>query len=145
MAEGVMSSNSTTVKAARNGGEFPSPLIYKHKPLVIIGVKEKIVLWAGSQDDFQNEVSIASGYYDDCELKAREHDLNLNDNTRIERDLRDRSADFGIAAANKIFQKRGNHSEAHIRRDELAAMLAAAYEVGTRGREASAAMETSNE
>lgn len=40
------------------------------------------------------------------------------------------SAAAGLRLARRIFEKRGNHSEAHITEEELAVMLAAAYEIG---------------
>ncbi len=36
----------------------------------------------------------------------------------------------GRRMARRVFEKRGNHTEAHIREDELAALLAIAFERG---------------
>lgn len=43
----------------------------------------------------------------------------------------DYALEQGIAMAEQIFKKRGNNSEAHIGKEELAALLALAYARGT--------------
>lgn len=44
--------------------------------------------------------------------------------------IRKDAAATGLRLARKIFAERGNHTEAHIREEELAVMLAAAFELG---------------
>jgi hypothetical protein len=44
--------------------------------------------------------------------------------------LRDVSVANGLSLAKQIFEKRGNHSEVHLGRDELAAICATAFEIG---------------
>jgi len=66
-----------TVKDFRYGATLPKP-IYKHKPYIVLG-KERIVLHAGTKQSILK----LSSYYDTCEVKEREHDLYLNDNTRL--------------------------------------------------------------
>src|SRR5271157_6315101 len=43
--------------------------------------------------------------------------------------LRTRALAFGESAARKLFAKRGSHSEIHLRPEELATVLAAAFEL----------------
>jgi len=69
--------NMITVKDFRYGTTLPKP-IYKYKPYIVLG-KERVILHAGTKQSILK----LSSYYDDCEVKAREHDLYLNDNTRL--------------------------------------------------------------
>ena len=62
--------------------KMPADLIYIEKPLVILN-EDNVVLWAGDIEKFQKEITIVTGYYDHCIIKAREHDLYLNDNRKI--------------------------------------------------------------
>jgi len=77
----------TTVKQIRNGAEFPTGIIYAHKPYVMLGGKglddEEMVLWAGTEAEFRNDPAANSKYYRDCVIEVREHDLAYNDNTKI--------------------------------------------------------------
>lgn len=41
-----------------------------------------------------------------------------------------RALQRGAEMARRVFEKRGNHSEAHMREAELAALLALAFELG---------------
>jgi len=72
-----------TVKEVREDLEkAPKFLIYKKDPYVILG-KENNVLWSGDLEDFKNGIVISSGYYDQCEIQARQNDIYLADNTRM--------------------------------------------------------------
>ena len=72
-----------TVKQIRNGAEFPTGIIYAHKPYVMIGGKGPFVLWAGTEAEFRNDPAANSNYYRDCVIKVREDDLGYNDNTLL--------------------------------------------------------------
>lgn len=47
--------------------------------------------------------------------------------------VRDAAIDEGMRLAQRVFEKRGNKSKVHVGREELAALLAVAYEAGARG------------
>lgn len=66
----------TTVKQLKDGAKISKP-IYVSKPYVVIG--DKMILSAGTLDEMKE----LSSYYDDCEVKAREHDLHEISNVRI--------------------------------------------------------------
>lgn len=51
---------------------------------------------------------------------------------QIEEKIDDRSIEFGRDIARRVFEKRGNHSEAHLKEVELAALLAIAYADGAK-------------
>jgi len=71
------------VKIARlNNSEIPSDLIYVEKALVVLN-SDDVVMWSGSAAEFAVDSFIATGYYDKCTLKARSHDLYLNNNTKV--------------------------------------------------------------
>lgn len=44
--------------------------------------------------------------------------------------LRQKSVQMGMSMASKFFEKRGSHSEVHLNINELASLLAVAFEVG---------------
>lgn len=47
------------------------------------------------------------------------------------------AANIGARMARRVFEARGNHTEAHLREDELAALMGTAYEIGLKnGQEA---------
>lgn len=48
--------------------------------------------------------------------------------------LRERAVDVGAKMAGDAFRKRGNHTEIHVGRGWLAAMLAVAFELGYEAR-----------
>lgn len=45
------------------------------------------------------------------------------------------AARTGLKLARRIFEKRGNHTEAHVTEEELAVMLSAAFHLGTEHRD----------
>jgi hypothetical protein len=69
----------TTVKQVKRGEENLSAPIYKKKSYVILN-KDNVVL---DTINTAYEVKNISSYYDDCEIQVRQHDLYLNDNSRI--------------------------------------------------------------
>lgn len=74
----------TTVKQFKEGAILPAPT-YSSKPYVVLGSKgdsKGIVLAAGDLEYLEH--ATVTDYYDDCEIKPREYDLYMNDNTRIE-------------------------------------------------------------
>ena len=50
-------------------------------------------------------------------------------------DVKPQSQEAGRKVARFYFNKKGNHSEVHLREDVLAAICAAAFELGTRWRD----------
>ena len=56
-------------------------IIYKTKPYVLLSAG-RVVLSAGSYKHFLEMAEIYGTYYDHCELKLREYDLHMNDNTK---------------------------------------------------------------
>jgi hypothetical protein len=68
----------TTLKELKKGAILDDA-IYLSKPYVIIGVREKIVLFAGTL----KQVMSQSSYYDDCTVDVRRYDFSDNDNRRI--------------------------------------------------------------
>ena len=71
----------TTVKQVYEGAEMPQP-IYVEKQFLVLG-KGNVVLSSGSLDEIKELHTKFSGYYDDCLVEVRRHDLYLNDNTKI--------------------------------------------------------------
>jgi len=75
-----------TVKDYKEGQELEAP-IYVHKPYVILS-QDNVTLWAGSEEEMKTSsalsIAIENGYYDKCIIQARDSDLYLNDNTKIE-------------------------------------------------------------
>lgn len=67
-----------TLKEVKAGAELPQAK-YKIAPYVVVS-ESNLILFAGDPADLME----LSEYYDDCEVKAREHDLYLRDNTIIE-------------------------------------------------------------
>lgn len=70
-----------TVKGLRDNQDFPDPIYVNHS--YIVESIEGVVLWFGSKGKFNQDHYIQSGYVDHLEVKAREHDLYLNDNTKV--------------------------------------------------------------
>jgi hypothetical protein len=68
----------TTLKELKKGAILDDA-IYLSKPYVIIGVREKIVLFAGTLEQVMSQ----SSYYDDCTVDVRRYDFSDNDNRRI--------------------------------------------------------------
>lgn len=86
LVEGILKTYFvTTVQDVRNGNISKLGLpVYLVKPYVIVDQdKSEIVLWAGDLEELKTDVILTSGYYDDREVLVREHDLYLNDNTKI--------------------------------------------------------------
>lgn len=73
-------------EAKADNNKIPSDLIYKEKPLVVLS-NEVLILWSGSRKEFLSDTFIGTTYYDKCTLKAREHDLHLNNNDKIEDEI----------------------------------------------------------
>lgn len=73
----------TTIKQLKEGAQLPAP-IYKEKPYIVLS-KENAVLIAGTLEEIigKGNKIVWSGYYDDCEVKVRGHDLHMNNNERI--------------------------------------------------------------
>lgn len=75
------------LRELKESGEFPKDVIYTNTPYVIMS-NEGCVLWSGSKEELLNGInttsdSLCGTYYDDCELKAREHDIYLADNSKV--------------------------------------------------------------
>lgn len=71
-----------TLAELKAGARIGKP-IYLAKSYVVLS-KEGMVLSAGTLDEVK--ARNYGGYYDNCEVKVREHDLYLNDNTKIQTD-----------------------------------------------------------
>lgn len=75
--------NITTVAQVKKGAELPAPL-YVSKPYVVLGIRgnsKGIVLTAGTLGEIK--ALTFGGYYDECVVEVRTHDLYMSDNTRI--------------------------------------------------------------
>ena len=53
--------------------------VYKVEPLIVLS-NEGIVLHAGDMESLLN----LSSYYDNCTVEVRQHDLYLNDNSKVD-------------------------------------------------------------
>lgn len=70
---------SITLAMVKSGSPLAEP-IYQHKPYVVLS-RENVVLSAGTLE----EIKALGVYFDDCAVEVRQHDLHLNDNTKIKR------------------------------------------------------------
>jgi hypothetical protein len=68
-----------TLKEVKAGGVPGAPL-YVSKPYVLLS-RENVVLASGTLEALRTE--LPDEYYDNNTVEVREHDLHLNDNTRI--------------------------------------------------------------
>lgn len=71
-----------TVGDYLKGKATPALPIYIVEPYVIKN-NENVVLWAGELKEVKDDILLNNGYYDDCELAPRLHDLYHVDNTKI--------------------------------------------------------------
>jgi len=65
-----------------NPNLIPTNFIYKQNPIVILN-SDGVVLWSGNQDNFKKDITIQSGYYNDCRLEIRKHDLAFKNNEKV--------------------------------------------------------------
>lgn len=79
-----MTNQKVTVKEFTTGSKsLPAP-IYLEDPYVVLSVKgPEIVLASGDADYIHSLSDRFCGYYDDCTVDIRRHDLHLHDNTRF--------------------------------------------------------------
>jgi hypothetical protein len=70
-----------TAKDVFNGHPLPPPT-YTVKPYIVLS-SEGIVLAAGTVEEIEQLHSQYGGYYDHCFVEVRQHDLYMNDNTKI--------------------------------------------------------------
>lgn len=67
-----------TLKQVKAGHKLPPP-VYHNKPYIVLS-KENVVLAA---DDLDNLKELDS-YFDEFPVEVRQHDLHMNDNTKLE-------------------------------------------------------------
>ncbi len=81
-----MNTNNITVKDLKNGAKLPPP-IYISKPYVVLGNRgssTNVVMMAGTLEEIKD--LHYGGYYDECPVKVRVHDLYMTDNTKAPAD-----------------------------------------------------------
>lgn len=71
----------TTVKQVFENAVLPAP-IYQHEPFVVLG-PGGLVLFAGDRAEVMKLHEKYAGYYDDCVVEVRRHDLHLHDNAKV--------------------------------------------------------------
>jgi hypothetical protein len=72
----------TTLFELKNGATLPNP-IYKVHPYVILAKNEIGGLFVIETHESIISLLKERSYYDKCIVKIREHDLYMNDNTKI--------------------------------------------------------------